>query len=166
MQASKATGRYRNSSWFGHQCDVSYDIAEFTPETNPVRKIVKRKTRVEGMRTFKAELTNNDFRLVLGDEDNGTASSAPTLLTKTQKVIVNALTGNMTWTDWCAASKVNANTFKTAVLGRSGKGGLVRCEPPVVVQHAEQGTWSPVQFAAEQLLHEPTAPELDLPAAA
>jgi AAA domain-containing protein len=68
-QATKATGKYRNSSWFGHRADVVLDIAE-PEEDSGIRKLRKEKTRVEGVRTFKVELVQSTYKVVLGDDGN------------------------------------------------------------------------------------------------
>ncbi len=122
-QANKATGKYRNSSWFGHQADVSLDIAE-PDEDSGLRKIVKRKTRIDGIRSYKVELVANAYRLVLGDEDG---------LDGTRLTVRNALpkdTG-LSDTDWKRASGkagVSETSYKRHKRWLTNEGYVVKRE--------------------------------------
>lgn len=143
-QASKATGKYRNSSWFGHAVDVSLDIAEYS-EGSSERRVRVKKTRIEGLRTYTVELAEGGFRLVLGRTGTGADAGK---LPREQAKVLTALQPGMTFGAWLAAYGGNRNTFKSAVTGRKG----LR-ERGLVTQDEETAIWSPVQFNVEQELH-------------
>lgn len=145
-QASKATGKYRNSSWFGHAADVSMDIAE-PVEGSGERKLTVRKTRVDGLRTFRLALVGNVFEIVRGD---AVAKDVP--LSGEQAKVLQALQPGMTFGAWLAAYGGNRNTFKKAVTGKRG----LR-DRELVTQDADTGTWSLVQYTVEEALHEQAA---------
>lgn len=145
-QASKATGKYRNTSWLGHAVDVNMDIAEPT-EGSGIRKINVPKSRVEGMRSYRVELGGNDFRIVQGD---AVAKDVP--LSGEQAKVLKALQPGMTFGAWLAAYGGNRNTFKKAVTGKRG----LR-DRELVTQDADAGTWSLVQYTVEEALRQQAA---------
>jgi AAA domain-containing protein/primase/DNA polymerase family protein len=63
-QGAKATGRYRNSSWLGHQVDAVLELKEPAADS-PVREILVRKRRMDVF-GFRVELVHGHYRMLTG----------------------------------------------------------------------------------------------------
>jgi hypothetical protein len=139
-QGAKATGRYRNSSWLGHQADAVIEIQEPKAE-NTIRDLCVRKKRMDVF-SYRVELAHGQYQLVTGSRPEA-KGDAPKLSGERRKVL-KALVAGMSYTVWRAAYGGNANTFKKEVGVLDGLG--------LVTQDVEHGTWAPVQFTVEQEL--------------
>jgi hypothetical protein len=138
-QANKATGSYRNSTYFGHAPSVRYEMAE--PKEGSNERVFKRKKQraIELPKQFCVALVGDAFRLVQG----GTTAE-PSKLRGERKKVLAALKSGMRHSEWAAAYKGSLNTFNYEVRE------LQKLE--MVTQAEESGTWSPVQFTVEQEL--------------